>query len=187
MDFACEETDRRRPLPASTVMERDMATKAPNRRTRAPARGFSALPADNAVMVTFDSRTAEEWFANSNVEALRKWSGSEADLVAEALRLEPRYTPEELIREGTRLLAKRLIAIAKTPKRKTAARGVDGQADKRLAGACAKLEQQNVIAAQNGKAVTKITPYYLAALAETGSRTASRWMKRFRPDLLAAE
>ncbi len=163
-----------------------LATKPRPNETAAAGRSFSALPSTNAVLVRFDADKAEQWFSNSNVEALRKWKGSEADLITEALKLEPGYTPEELIREGTRLLAKRVIAIAKTPKRKTATRGVDGQADKRLATACAQLEQEIAKAMESGDVVTEITPYYLAGLAKTGSRTAARWMKRNRPDLLVA-
>ncbi len=177
-------------LPEMTATTSDqeffMATKPKRDETAAAGRSFSALPSTNAVLVRFDADNTEQWFSNSNVEALRKWKGSEADLITEALKLDPGYTPEELIREGTRLLAKRLIAIARTPKRKTAARGVDGQADKRLATACAQLEKQIAKAMESGDVVTEITPYYLAGLAKTGSRTAARWMKRNRPDLLVA-
>lgn len=168
--------------------ETDVATTTKPKRKAATATalpsGICAFPPGNAVMVTFDADNVERWFANSNVESLRKWKGSEAELISEALKLEPSYSLEELIREGSRLIAKRLISIARTEKRATAPRGVKGQADKRLAAAFKKLIRESDSARKRGEAVSEITPYYLADAAETGSRTAKQWLERHHPELL---
>jgi hypothetical protein len=91
------------------------------------------------------------------------------------IRLNPEYTIEQVVREGTQYYARRLVALAISPDAKTTPRR-KGVADKRIAKVYAKIVADNAKAAAAGKPLKSLSAASLAVAATTNVKTAQRFL-----------
>lgn len=161
-------------MPNKTVKARSStrhagAGKPPSKSAarKSTTRKRKAVSLPTSIALTLDSEP-RRWFANSLNEDIRDWTGTEAELVAKTIQLNPGYTPEMLARQGLAMLCQRMIATALSKKAADVVAGVAGAADDRLAEAFQALKKEGA----------PITPWRLGDRAEpkVSYRTAKRWL-----------
>ena len=97
------------------------------------------------IVLMLDDNTQLAWFRQNKDDNLRNLEMTEAQLVTEACRLVPSYTPERLAREGMRLQAQRLVATARTSSEKAKeGRGIVGSRDDDIAAAIKLCREQGI-------------------------------------------
>jgi hypothetical protein len=127
------------------------------------------------ITLTIDNAKEQRWFSTSQVESLRKLTFTEWGLLNEVVRLNPEYTVEQVVREGTQYYAKRLIALAKSSDAKSTPRR-KGVANKRIAKVYAKMLADNAKATAAGKPAKSLSASTLAVAAKTNMATAQRFL-----------
>ena len=182
--FAWERTFEEACAAYGKTFERNAQTVAKSRPPAAP----TAPPAGDApietapaaiapvpITLTIDNAKEQRWFNTSQVESLRKLTFTEWGLLNEVVRLNPEYTVEQVVREGTQYYAKRLIALAKSADAKSTPRR-KGVANKRIAKVYAKMVSDNAKASAAGKPAKSLSASSLAVAAKTNMATAQRFL-----------